>query len=392
MTQSCGLLSNTDMSVQSLIGLRFGLCVCMAFCLACQPPDPQSRASAIEALSTQNGTEGFARALKPRPFVFPQDAGPHPDFQTEWWYYTGHLHSPLGREFGYQLTFFRRGLKPGKPPAAQPWASHQVYFAHLALSDLQQQRFYAFERWNRGSLGLAGAQAEPYRVWLQDWQVSSQADGRTALQAKTADFELQLALKSLKPVVLQGNRGLSQKSPQAGNASYYYSQTRLQSEGQLKIGGETLPIQGQSWLDREWSTSVLSKEQVGWDWFSLQLDDGRELMLFQLRNRQEGDGPFASGSLIDKDGNSRSLQAKDFQIRVLEHWKSPHTGVRYPSRWQIAVPKYGLDLRLEPRQSDQELRLSFAYWEGAVRVSGAGGTGKGYVELTGYDRALNPAP
>ncbi len=381
------------------------LCLCLSACL---PPDAQQQASAklsaIEALSSQSGSHGFARALKPRPFVFPQDAGPHPDFQTEWWYYTGHLSTSAGRDFGYQLTFFRRGLKPGLARKDNAWATHQLYFAHLALSDLQNQKFYAQERWQRGSLGLAGAQAKPFRVWLQNWQVQTLADGSTDLQAQNQDFELRLKLSSLKPVVLQGQAGLSQKSPQAGNASYYYSQTRLQSEGSLKINGEKWAVKGQSWLDREWSTSVLSKQQVGWDWFSLQLDDGRELMLYQLRNRDPGKNgndrnqrnqlkdPISSGSLIDKDGKTTVIRASDFQIEVLGQWKSPHTGVVYPSGWRLSLPKYALKLELQPRQKDQELRLSFAYWEGAVQVSGAGLSGKGYVELTGYDHAFNSKP
>ncbi len=375
-----------------------GLCLCLS---ACTPPETPQRANAIEALSSQSGSAGFARAFKPRPFVFPQDGGPHPDFQTEWWYYTGHLSTSVGRDFGYQLTFFRRGLKPGQAPKGNAWASHQLYFAHLALSDLQNQQFYAQERWQRGSLGLAGAQAQPFRVWLQNWQVQTLPDGSTDLQAQNQDFELRLKLRSLKPVVLHGQAGLSQKSPQAGNASYYYSQTRLQSEGSLKLKAENWAVKGQSWLDREWSTSVLSKQQVGWDWFSLQLDDGRELMLYQLRNRDPGKNsnernqrkdPISSGSLIDKDGKTTPIKASDFQIEVLGQWKSPHTGVVYPSGWRLLLPKYALNLELQPRQKDQELRLSFAYWEGAVQVRGAGQSGKGYVELTGYERAFSLKP
>lgn len=358
----------------------------LALLLACQPPVRPQRASAIEALSSQSGNAGFARALRPRPFVFPQDAGPHPDFQTEWWYYTGHLRTPVGRDFGYQLTFFRRGLKPGEAPKGNAWATHQIYFAHLALSDLQNQQFYSHERWSRGSLGLAGAQAVPYRVWLQNWQVEALPDGSTALQAQTADFALRLKLNARKPVVLHGQAGLSQKSPEVGNASYYYSQTRLASEGSLSIKGENLAVKGLSWLDREWSTSVLSKAQVGWDWFSLQLADGRELMLYQLRNRDNAKDPISSGTLIDKTGKTTPIKASDFQIAVLGHWKSPQTGVVYPAVWQLSLPKHALNLTLKPLQKDQELRLSFAYWEGAVEVSGPGLSGKGYVELTGYDR------
>jgi predicted secreted hydrolase len=376
--------------------LRFSIFSSISLCLlctqslvACQAPPEQKRASAIEALSEQTGNQGFARALQPRPFVFPQDAGPHPDFQTEWWYYTGHLQTPQGRQFGYQLTFFRRGIKPGFPDSKDnAWATHQVYFAHLALSDLQNQRFYAQERWSRGSLGLAGAEASPYHVWLQDWQLQANAQG-VALQAKGEDFNLNLQLKSLKPVVLHGKQGLSQKSPQAGNASYYYSQTRIDSRGSISIGNQTVQVSGLSWLDREWSTSVLSQEQIGWDWFSLQFNDGRELMLYQLRNRDGSRDPISSGTLVDTKGQTTALQASDFKIETRGNWQSPKTQVKYPSGWHVSLPQYDLELDLVPQQKDQELRLSFAYWEGAVSVKGLSKnnkaiTGLGYVELTGY--------
>ena len=342
----------------------------------------QSRNAAIEALSEAPSVEGFQRALKPRPFSFPADDGPHPDFQTEWWYYTGHLHS-AARRFGYQFTIFRRGLLPGADTTPDDWTTHQIYFAHFTLSDIEQQRFYPFERWERGALGLAGAQAKPFKVWLNHWALSGDPQKQVQLRAETPEIGLQLNLKPLKPEVLQGNQGLSKKNAGEGNASYYYSRSRIQSQGQVRVQDQTFAVTGESWLDREWSTSVLSAEQQGWDWFSLQLNDGRELMLYQLRLKNGRLDAYSSGTLIDPQGQSRALQSQDFEIRPVNYWTSPKTGVRYPSGWELKVKPAQLRLQVRPLMPHQELPLSFTYWEGAVEVLGDV-QGKGYVELTGY--------
>jgi len=361
---------------------------------ACQPqpaeaPQKKDYASVSEALSNTR-QQGFERALKPRLFVFPEDDGPHPSFETEWWYYTGNLDTQPGQSgkqhFGYQLTFFRRALAPTPRGGRSAWAAHQLYFAHLALSDISQQRFLASQRLSRGALGLAGANAT--EVWLEDWSVKQTPQG-AKLQARTPDFSLELLLKPLKPEVLQGQQGLSQKSAAAGNASYYYSRPRLATSGSLELGGKRLQLSGLSWLDREWSTSALSPNQVGWDWFSLQLSDGRDLMLYQLRRKDGSVDPVSSGSLIAADGSSQTLQATDFEIEVLQHWRSPATGIRYPGRWRLNLPQHQLSLEVTPWQADQELKLDFVYWEGAVQVKGLGHStglqGNGYVELTGYE-------
>lgn len=372
-----------------------GVILCLSLSLShCAPAKQRVEStSPIEALTTTQSTEGFSRALEPRPFRFPQDAGPHPDFQTEWWYYTGNLSDAEGRPFGFQLTFFRRALAPTTALQNNDWPTEQIYFAHFTVSDIKNQRFYPFERWQRGSIALAGAQAEPFRVWLDHWQIQGNPEGEVTLSAQAEGVDLQLRLNPLKPMVLQGDSGLSQKSGGVGNASYYYSRTRLASAGTLRLPGESdaFEVSGLSWLDREWSTSVLSREQTGWDWFSLQLPQQQELMLYQLRLKEGGVDRFSSGTFIDTQGVPHALTAKDFTIEPTATWVSPETGIRYPSAWQLKVPAHNLALKVKPLMNNQELPLSFTYWEGAVEIHNMQNAplGKGYVELTGYDQ--NPA-
>ncbi len=337
----------------------------------------------------------FARAEEVRQLEFPKDFGPHEDFQTEWWYYTGNLNAENGRAFGFQLTFFRRALVGSAQRAARTsgWATNQVYLAHFALTDASSNQFQAFERFERGAAGLAGAEGVPdYRVWLQDWTVEQTGVGVYHLAAAQDGVGINLELKDVKGPILQGEQGYSQKGPQAGNASYYVSQTRLEASGDVMVGGERLKVSGLSWMDHEFSTSALSSGQVGWDWFSIQLDDGSELMLYTIRREDGSIDPFSKGTVIGADGQTRALNAGDFKIDALDTWKSPHSGGIYPARWKVEVPSEGLTLTVDPLIADQELNLSFIYWEGAVKVSGERGdkalTGKGYVELTGYAQSL----
>lgn len=359
--------------------LRRILLLLVVLLTGCPQAPPKQTSAAIEALS-QPAAQGFARADKPRQFAFPADDGPHPDFQTEWWYYTGNLETDAQRHFGYELTIFRRGLKPGADKA-DDWATHQIYFAHLTVTDAEGQKFYPFERFGRQSIGLAGAQSKPFKVWIDNWSISGDPDKATVISAADSDIELKLKLQSLKPPVLQGDKGLSHKSE--NNASYYYSRTRMKTAGSLTIGGQNFSVSGLSWMDREWSTSALSTRQSGWDWFSLQFDDGRELMLYQLRLKAGGVDTFSAGTLIAADGSSRHLTARDFRISPQGTWTSPHTRIRYPSGWQVEVPSAALKLTISPWQADQELPGDLRYWEGAARVTGSA-TGNGYVELTGY--------
>ncbi|MFO7577482.1 MAG: lipocalin-like domain-containing protein [Pelovirga sp.] len=340
------------------------------------------------ALGTGEDT-GFARATTPRAFVFPADHGPHPEFKTEWWYYTGHLHTAAGRRFGYQLTFFRIALRPDRTERSSDWAATQLYMAHFALTDPAAAQFHYFERFSRAALGLAGATAHPFRVWLEDWTVVGAADNSLpmGLVAAADGIAIDLQLDSAKPVVLQGDAGLSQKSAEPGNASYYYSLTRMPTAGAIRIADETFAVTGDSWLDREWSTSALGEDQVGWDWFSLQLTDGRELMYYQLRRSDGSADPFSGGVLVAADGTSERLRSTDVTLAVQSDWQSPHGG-RYPARWRLRLPAHGLDLDIKPLLADQELRTTVRYWEGAVGVQGRSDGeeigGRGYVELTGY--------
>ncbi len=354
-----------------------------------------SRTSPVAALSATSA-EGFSRALEVRPFTFPADHGPHPNFAVEWWYLTGNLQTDSDRRFGYQLTFFRRALAPAPatsepPPRASAWATRQVYLAHFALTDVAGQTFFTDERTARGAMGLAGAQAEPFRVWLEDWAIEADNPANTPFPARAravgSGFAIDLALAAIKPPVLNGDQGLSAKGSTPGNASYYYSLPRLASRGTVAVGAQSYAVTGSSWLDREWSTSLLEPGQIGWDWFALQLSDGRDLMTFQLRR---GDGSIeqaSHGTLTATDGSARHLAVSDFTMTVLDHWQSP-MGIGYPSRWRVAVPSAAIDLIVTPLLADQEFNLSFRYWEGAVEIqgtaSGEPATGKGYVELVGY--------
>jgi predicted secreted hydrolase len=335
---------------------------------------------------------GFSRADGTRRLAFPADYGPHPDFQTEWWYYTGNLDADGGRHFGYQLTFFRRALLPSQERIARPsnWATQAVYMAHLAISDVSAGRFDYEERFGRGAAGLASAQATPYRVWLEDWSVGDVGGAEPARQLKAdgAHAQLDLRLVALTDPVLHGDAGYSRKGSERGNASYYYSLPRLESSGVIAVAGRTYAVKGMSWMDHEFSTAALAGEQVGWDWFALQLDDGHALMVFRLRRADGSLDAGAAGTWVDAAGKALPLQPDEFSIESQGTWRSPHSGATYPAKWSIRVPPADLVLDVEPYLADQELRVSFTYWEGAVRVSGrrAGRAvqGQGYVELTGY--------
>ena len=338
-------------------------------------------------------TTGYARALGPVPIRFPEDHGAHPAFKLEWWYYTGNLATQDGRRFGYQFTIFRNALAPpdtSRPHSESLWRTDQLYFAHFTVSDIENEEFYAFERFSRGAAGLAGAQAEPFAVWVDDWRAGQIGSDMPPMQVKAEEdgVAIDLTMELKKPIVLHGESGYSVKGPGKGNASYYYSMTRLQTRGTVTVDSETYPVEGFSWMDREWSTSLLAEDQEGWDWFSLQFDDGRELMYFNVRNESRAIDPYADGALIDRDGVRISLEPAEIKLDVLDTWESDLGGI-YPSRWRLRVPKEAIDIYIEPFMSNQELDVSVRYWEGAVQVEGmAGGQpigGSGYVELTGYD-------
>ena len=348
----------------------------------------------VTAALSAADTVGFARATEPREFTFPDDHGPHEAYRTEWWYVTGNVATDAGREFGFQFTIFRHALSPSSMESSSAWATNQVYMGHFALTDVEGEAFEAYERFERPVLELAGANADPLRVWIGDWALESRGSADPfpmRVSASDGESAIDLTLSAGKPAVLHGEGGLSQKSPEPGNASYYYSHTRMPTEGTIAVRGDTLRVSGLSWLDREWSTSALAQDQAGWDWFALQLDNGWELMAYQMRTRDGAAHPSSYVVAIDPAGEKVPLDwFQDFALEPVDTWASPVDGAVYPSGWRVRVLPLGWDLVVEPQTQDQELNLTVRYWEGAVRISGSGRDGetiggRGYVELTGYE-------
>jgi predicted secreted hydrolase len=347
------------------------------------------RVSSFSELLSE-GDADFARALKPRQFSFPADHGAHNPYRTEWWYFTGNLENSEGQKFGYELTFFRFALSTKPHSSRSVWRNNQLYMAHLALTDVKENRFYTDERFSRAGNELAGAANNKYQVWLYDWSAMAEdkVDFPLRLRAKSDEFAIDLLLNTQKSLVLQGEQGLSQKSAEPGNASYYYSYTRLPTQGTLTIGGINHSVIGNSWMDREWSTSSLSKEQSGWDWFALQLSDNSELMFYQLRRKDGQQDNNSAGSLVLADSTKVPLKMQDVTVKTLDTWRSPHSKINYPSRWRLSVPSRKLEVDIVPLINDQELNVSYRYWEGAVSITGTKNgkaiSGQGYVELVGY--------
>ncbi len=334
----------------------------------------------LGAVLGETDTAGFERAEGPRAFQFPRDHGPHERFRSEWWYLTLMLEGSDGREFGGQFTIFRQALAPA-PVNDNPWQTNQVFLGHLAVTDVAAGEHHEAERISRGHPALAGAKADPFRVWLEGWTLEAVTPEQWRLSAAAEGMELALELEQAKPVVLQGEAGLSRKGP--GQASYYFSIPRLSVRGTLSLRGAHHTVSGSAWFDREWSTSVLGADQQGWDWFALQLDDGTDFMGFQLRRRDGARDPFDHGVRVDADGEARQLAAADFELDALRFWRDDH-GVRWPVEWQITC---GDDRwRLRAAIDDQRMDVSITYWEGLVHVyDGAGArVGRGYMELTGY--------
>lgn len=346
-----------------------------------------------EPLETENT---FSRVYQPQEILFPRDLGAHEDYQTEWWYYTGNLETESGRPFGFQLTIFRRALTPAitniSSDRSSDWRTNQVYFAHFTISDIEQQSFYQKERFSRGAMGLAGAQASPYQVWLEDWSATELAPGQVKLVAKTDDVALDLTLQETLAPILQGDRGYSVKGEEPGNASIYYSLVQQQTQGTITVRDETFTVTGLTWKDHEYSTSSLSPGTVGWDWFSLQFDQGTSLMLYVLRKEDGSVASTSGGTFIAADGTVQPLTSDDWQLQVLDTWKSATSQGEYPAQWQLSIPRLDLTLTGKSLMANQELNLSTTYWEGAVEFAGKQQDqpilGKGYVEMTGYTKSL----
>lgn len=380
----------------ALIALAVGVVLGVVFWP--KPGITNSGKASVQWLSAQEAPaqDDFLQATGPKTLEFPQDLGPHSGYQTEWWYYTGNLATDSGREFGYQLTFFRRALTPETAAVENPsdWRSNQIYFSHFTVSDIAAGDFYPHERFSRQSAGLSGAQASPYQVWLEDWSAREIEPGKVRLVADADDVALDLILDETLPPVLQGDRGYSKKGPEPGNASYYYSIVQQQSSGTVTVGDESFEVSGLTWKDHEYSTSALSPGTVGWDWFSLQLDDGSSLMLYGLRQENGDIADVSAGTYVSPTGEAQPIDNSEWRIDVVDTWRSPVSKAAYPARWHIEIPKLDLVLDGESLMADQELNFAATtYWEGAVGFAGSVGdhpvTAKGYVEMTGYADRLD---
>jgi predicted secreted hydrolase len=345
----------------------------------------------------------FNSALPGYHYSFPEDHGSHEGYRTEWWYYTGHLQTTDGLTFGYQLTFFRSAMDhPALTMNPSRWAVHHLYLAHFAITDENEKRFFYADKLNRAGIGNAGAKMNALEVWNGGWKAIAvpsdlgQGEMTHHLTASADGWAIDLMLTPMKPPVIHGQNGVSRKGEGLTQSSHYYSLTRMETRGTLKIKGLTLKVQGASWMDHEFGSNQLSDKQMGWDWFGLQLDNGLELMLYHIRQKDGTIDPFSSGTLIGRDGLSKHLTLGDFQITSGSLWKSSKSGAKYPNKWQLSIPGEGITLNLTPTVQDQELiterSTGVTYWEGSVKIQGKHNgqavNGKGYVELTGYAEPL----
>jgi predicted secreted hydrolase len=337
---------------------------------------------------------GFAKAVDPINFNFPADHGPHEKFKTEWWYFTGNLTTADSKKFGYQFTIFRTALAPYNVRSSSRWKSNQMYMGHFAVSDIDNDEFYFDEKFSRNGNNLAGATIENiFNVWIEDWEIIQVGDSiffdlpKLKIISEMENVKINLMLKALKPRILQGDNGLSQKGIEIGNASYYYSYTRLETKGTITLNKDKYEVNGNSWMDREWSTSALGKDQVGWDWFALQLNHNTDLMYYQMRKIDGTADNFSKGVIVDSLGNKISYGKEDVILKVNDYWTSP-LGTKYPSGWLLEIPKRNLSLTIKPALKNQFMDVAVKYWEGSVNVSGITNgkiiLGSGYVELTAY--------
>ncbi len=338
----------------------------------------------------------YKLALPGRAMSFPADHYSHPEYKTEWWYYTGHLETESGKTYGYQVTFFRFGVRDRQQGLTEAPLFTDLYLAHFALSNISEKKFTYRERTNRGYGGKAGAATDRFLVWNEDWKVEGDEKNHRIF-ASDRGTTLKLSLKSLKPPVLHGDRGHSQKGEGEGRASYYYSLTRMVTEGELVIDGRKEKVRGLSWMDHEFGSNQLGDDQVGWDWFSIQLDNRTEVMLYLMRRKDGSVDPYSSGTLVNADGTTKHLKLSDYRVEVLDRWKSPKSEATYPMKWRVTIPGHEGELEIIPAFPEQELITNrstrVTYWEGAVSIRGTIGNkpiaGRGYVEMTGYAGRLN---
>lgn len=333
-----------------------------------------ARAQGFAGLGADVG--GFASVVPGKTLAFPADHGPHPDFRVEWWYVTANLSDANGVRYGVQWTLFRQAVRPGG--ADEGWATQQLWMGHAAVTSATTHRFA--EKFARGGVGQAGAEAAPFTAWIDNWSLrsTSQAFAPLELTASAKDFSYVLTLASDRPVVLQGDGGFSRKSEQ-GQASYYYTQPYLVASGTITIDGKAIAVKGQAWIDREWSSQPLGADQTGWDWFSLHLDGGDKLMLFRLRH---ADGKhFFAGNWIGRDGRSEPLDPKGIVLAPTANTRV--AGRDMPTAWDISVPSRGLKVASVPLNPQSFMDTRFKYWEGPIKVTGSH-AGIGYLEMTGY--------
>ena len=352
------------------------------------------------AIATASGEEptGYLTVSGPCNLEFPKDHGPHPGYRTEWWYYTGNLQDASGESYGFQLTFFRTQISPPEdrlkwPSPASKWRTQQVYLAHSAVSMITRKKHLQAESASREALAIAGARqtGNSTTIFLRNWSAHISPD-RHLLNVTTESFTLELVLIPQKPPVLHGKAGYSLKGSTADRASCYYSFTRLDTSGKLSVGGNVAEVKGTAWMDHEFSTAALEPGLQGWDWFSLQFSDQTEIMAFVLRKEKGGTGPASSATLIDKQGRSRHVKREEFELTVIDTWKSPNSGAEYPAEWRLRILPVSLDITIKSSLADQEMHTSettgVIYWEGSVSAAGTKEgrpiNGRGYVELTGY--------
>jgi predicted secreted hydrolase len=348
----------------------------------------------VSGLPVSATAQGWREAAPGYRFEFPRDHASHPEYKLEWWYYTGNVQTANGRRFGYQVTFFRVGVD-ASPVNPSRWAVRDLFMTHLAVSDPEGRRYRFDERLSRAGPGLAGAATDRYRVWNDDWTAALDGQGRHVVRAVAQNAGVELVLDQGKPPAINGVNGISQKGAMAGNASHYYSLTRMPTRGTILIDGERFDVSGESWMDHEFGTSFLEQEQQGWDWLSMQLSDGRELMLYQLRRGDGSRDPRSSGTLVDGDGRTTHLSVDDFSLTKSGATFRAPSGATYPTQWSIQIPKAQIALDVTTPLENQELSTEatgISYWEGLIDVSGTSGamriTGRGYLEMTGYRGSL----
>lgn len=349
--------------------------------------------------SGQSATpDGFRLALPGWSFEFPRDHGAHDEFRTEWWYFTGNVRSTAGRRYGFELTFFRVGTVGVRAQGgATPWDLRNVSLAHFAITDVNGRRFRYYEKLNRSTPFLAGASDGFLHAFNEGWSATTAADGSWRIVAREGGDAIDLRLTTAKEPAIHGRDGISVKAVGEGNASHYYSMTRLVTEGTVDAGGKRDSVRGLAWMDHEFGSAMLREHQAGWDWFSLQFDNGSELMLYVIRKRDGTPDETSSGSLILADSRIIQLGRGDFSVESRGHWRSAKSGATYPMGWRVRVPKFGIELDVREVMKDQELvttkSTQVTYWEGAVDATGrSGGTlvrGEGYVEMTGYDKPFS---